>query len=137
MILQTPTLGLILMTLATLQFGIIPLFADINKTHATHPQWPAHARFHVVTQVITTTLIACIALWLMWSQKIDHQLGVCIATALGLTIIGGFLLSAAFRKLYGGALSDDQGGIAKIKKIDANLINFVSSGILLVIGRAL
>ena len=129
------TLGLTLMSLAILMYGVIPLFADLNRTHATNPRWPEHARFHVVTQVITTASIALVALWLLWSPGIERSLGVCIATVLSLCVIGGFFASAAFRSRYGGALSDTEGGIPKLRKFDLNSINFGAAAVLLIAGR--
>ena len=34
----------ILLTLATLGYGFVPVLADFNKTHATNPKWTPHAR---------------------------------------------------------------------------------------------
>ena len=124
-------LGLSVMSLAVLMYGVIPLFADLNRTHATNPAWTAHARFHVVTQVLTTTAVAAISLWLLWSPAIERSLGICLAAALS------FFLSAALRRFYGGALSDAEGGIEKYRSVDLNLLNFGSAAVLLLIGRGI
>lgn len=31
--------------------GILPVFIDLNRTHATNSLWPGHARFHLVQPV--------------------------------------------------------------------------------------
>lgn len=128
-------LGLTLMSVAILMFGVIPLLADLNRTHATNSQWPAHARFHVVTQVITTSSIAAVALWLLWSPNIERNLGICIAMVLSCCVIGGFFASAALSSRYGGALSDRKGGIPKFRSIDLNSLNFGTAAVLIISGR--
>lgn len=130
-------LGLSLMSMAVLMYGVIPLFADFNRTHAANPRWPKHARFHVVTQVLTTSSVAAISLWLLWSPHIDRSLGICVAAVLSFAVTGGFFVSAGFRRVYGGALSDEEGGISKFRHVDLNAINFGSAALLLVIGRGL
>lgn len=125
------------MSIAALMYGVIPLFADLNRTHAANPRWSKHARFHVVTQVLTTSAIAAVSLWLLWSPNVERSLGICIAAVLSFCVIGGFFVSAAFRQIYGGALSDEDGGIAKLGNVDLNAINFGSAAIVLVIGRVL
>lgn len=130
-------LGLSLMSLAVLQYGVIPLFADLNRTHAANARWQAHARFHVVTQVLTTSAVAAISLWLLWSPHVEHSLGICVAAALSFAVIGGFFASAAFRRVYGGTLGDEEGGIPKFGRVDLNAINFGSAALLLVIGRVI
>ncbi len=127
--------GLVLMSIAILQYGIIPIFADFNRSHATNPYWTSHARFHLVWQVFTTTSLAIVALWFLWSPDVERSFGICIAAILSSCIIGSFFLSALVRKWYGGALSDVKGGLAKIGNIDLNLINFSLATALLVIGR--
>ncbi len=132
------TLGLALMSLGMFMYGVIPLLADLNRTHATNPHWPAHARFHVVTQVLTTSAVAGVACWLLWSPGIEKSLGICIATVLSLCVIGAFFASAGLRKGYGGALSDAaaQGGIPRLgRRVDLNALNFGAAAALLLIGR--
>ena len=46
-------LAKILLTIATLGYGLVTIKADFNATHATNPLWTPHARFHVVWQVLT------------------------------------------------------------------------------------
>ncbi len=129
------TLGLVLMSVAILQYGLIPMIADFNSTHATNPRWPAHARFHVVAQVLTTSSVAVVALWLLWSPNIDRALGVCLAAILSGCVLGGFHVSTICRRWYGGALSDAEGGIPPAAGVYLNVFNFVSATLLLTVGR--
>jgi hypothetical protein len=128
-------LGLVIMSLSILMYGAIPLLADLNQTHAMNPSWSAHARFHVVTQVLTSSSIAAVALWLLWSPNVDRDLGICIASVLSFCVIGGFFVSAALRRHYGGSLSDQEGGIPKVRSIDLNSVNFGAAAVLLITGR--
>ena len=42
----------VIFTIISIALTVGPTIADFNKTHATHPDWPGHARFHVVWQVL-------------------------------------------------------------------------------------
>ncbi len=129
--------GLILMTIAILQFTIIPLIADLNRSHAANPSWPGHARSHLVVQVLTTSGIGLLALFFLWSGKVDQALGVCIATMLAATALLPFFLSVATRRLYGGELMPVRTGIGRIHlgRIEGNLLNFSAAAALFLIGR--
>lgn len=134
---QTETIGLTLMSVAILQYGAVPLLADLNPTHARNPRWTPHARFHVVTQVLTGAAIAAVALLLLWVPGVERGLAVCLAATLSFCVLGAFFVSAACRSLYGGTLSDREGGIPALGKIDLNLLNFGIAFALLVAGRLL
>lgn len=129
--------GLVLMSVGAVMYGILPLFADLNKTHVTNPQWPPHARFHVVNQVLTGFLIAVISLYLIWLPVGEARTSVALALVLGLSVIGGFFASMVFRNFYGGALGDKRGGIAKYRNLDLNAVSFGLSGLLLLSGWGL
>ena len=62
-----------LLTLNTLGYSLVPVFADFNKTHATNPLWTPHARFHVVWQVTSYCGIGLIALALIWTAGPSAQ----------------------------------------------------------------
>jgi hypothetical protein len=130
-------LGYLLMTVAILQFTVIPIIADFNRSHAANPQWPAHARFHVVTQVLTTSGLGAVALYFLWSGRVEPALGVCIATMLGLTALGGFFASAASARFYGGVLANTANDASSPRLIDGNIVNFGCAFVILLAGRAL
>jgi len=97
-----------LSVLASMQ-GAASCAVDLNRTHATNPLWPGHARFHVVWQSCTFMLGAAIELALIWwagpGMRSRFYL-VAILTAIPLV---GFVLAAIFRPLYRGTLRDANG----------------------------
>ena len=122
----------ILITIATLIYGIAPLFADLNTSHVFHPEWTPHARFHMVWLLATNSSLAALAMWLLWyrSQLIP-------AAILGIFVVGGFWVSTLTKPLYDGALGDQGGVDVKMLGLDANALAFGVVLVLLVAGLAL
>ena len=102
-------LARILLSLATLGYGLATIKADFNATHATNPKWTPHARFHVVWQILSYSGIALIALCLIWLDGPLPRERLYLAAALALAIYGAFFATALARSLFGGTLFDDNG----------------------------
>jgi hypothetical protein len=102
-------LARILLTLATLGYSLVTIKADFNKTHATNPLWTAHARFHVVWQILSYCGVALIALSLIWLSGPLPTERLYLAAALSLAIYGGFFAALFARPLFGGKLYDENG----------------------------
>jgi hypothetical protein len=99
----------ILLTLAALGFSVIPIVADLNKTHAANPLWTPHARFHVVWQVLSYSGIALVALYVIWASGPMQFERLYLAAALGVAVYAGFFGAVFGRPLYGGGLFDTNG----------------------------
>jgi hypothetical protein len=89
--------------------GIMPVFIDLNHTHATNPLWPGHARFHLVQQVFTLLPAAAIELALLWCPGAAFHARFYLAALLTGTSLAGFLVAVCARPLYGGTLHDPSG----------------------------
>ena len=87
-------IGMAFMTIAILQYTVIPLFADLNRTHAANPEWPGHARNHLVTQVLTTSSLGACALYFLWSGRVAQELAICITMILSLAAPVPFFISS-------------------------------------------
>ena len=124
-------IGRVLMSLATLVYGLIPPVVDLTETHVFHPDWTPHSRMHMVWLLVTNSSLAALALNYLW-RSVDAA-GVRMAGILGLCVYGGFMVSAAAIPLYGGALSD-RGGVPPVFGIDANIVTFTLALLLLLVG---
>jgi hypothetical protein len=99
----------ILLTIATLGYGFVTIKADFNPTHATNPHWTAHARFHLVWQILSYSGIALIALGLVWLRGEAEVARLYLAAGLAFAIYGAFFATLLARRLFGGALFDENG----------------------------
>lgn len=132
-------IGMALMTIAILQYTVIPLFADLNRTHAANPEWPGHARNHLVTQVLTTSSLGACALYFLWSGRVVQELAICIAMILSVAALAPFFISSLASPIFGGQIMPIRRGLGSLRfgRIEGNLANFGLSAILLVTGRLL
>ena len=119
----------LLITIATLIYGVAPLFADLNSTHVFHPEWTPHAKLHMVWLLGTNSSIATLSLWLIWNR--DQEL---LAGILGFCVVGGFWIAASTQPLYGGALTDMGGIEINLLGLEGNVIAFGIVVVLLSIG---
>jgi hypothetical protein len=97
----------LLLTLNAFGYGLAPVFADFNKTHATNPLWTPHARFHVVWQVSSYCGVGLIALWLIWSAGPAGKLW--LAVALAVAMYAGFFATVFSMPRFGGGVADANG----------------------------
>jgi hypothetical protein len=120
--------------------GIAPLFIDLNRTHATNPLWPGHARFHVVWQTFVFLSAAIVEVGLLWAVAPGVRSLFYLATLLtGLPILA-FLIAMFTRSLYGGTLHDLNGVRpvhirigGRIREIDMNVVLVIVGATLLLI----
>ena len=89
--------------------GTLPLVIDVNRTHASNPLWPGHARFHVVWQAFNVLPTSAIAVTLLWWPGAALLERFYLAVLLTATSLAGFLVAVLSRRLYCGSLHDPNG----------------------------
>jgi len=94
--------------------GAATIVLDLNRTHAAHPQWLGHARFHVVWQTATVSTLAVFEVALLSLRgALESERFYLTALLASLPAIG-FFVALMTRHFYGGTLSDP-GGIPPVR----------------------
>ncbi len=119
--------------------GLAPLFIDLNRTHATNPRWPGHARFHVVSQTFGMTLAAVVEVALIWWPAPAINQRFYLAAILTAIPMAAFLVAMFSRRAYGGALHDPNGippgrirTRSGVVEFDVNVVIITGASVLLV-----
>jgi hypothetical protein len=94
--------------------SVIALRIDLGRSHANNPQWPPHARFHVVWQTLNLSLLGVAELVLIWWPGRNREERFYLAACLTAATLVAFWGALASRRLYSGALFD-QNGIPPLK----------------------
>lgn len=104
--------------------GLGTIAIDLNRTHATNPGWPGHAKFHLVWQVATVALLAVLEVVLVLSTGPLQTQRFYLAVALaGIPMLGFF--AAFFGKgLYQGAASDPNEGLPTTIRLPGSNVYF-------------
>ena len=112
----------IIFTIASIAIAVGPTIADFNKTHATHPDWPGHARFHVVWQVLGFYPSAMIALIILWAKipNFHYPFQMYLWMIYFFGFYGTFLITMFSMKIFDGTLSDKGGRIPFTFTFDAS-----------------
>lgn len=118
--------------------GIAPLLIDLNRTHATNPLWPGHARFHVVWQTFGLFLMGLVGGTLIWWPSPGSRQLFYLASLLTALPMLAFLVALFLRRTYGGALHDPNGiqplririGV-KTREFDMNAVLVIFAGVVL------
>ncbi|HEY3704889.1 MAG TPA: hypothetical protein VGL22_07475 [Terracidiphilus sp.] len=116
--------------------GLATAVMDLNRTHATHPQWLGHARFHVVWQTGTAVALAVVEIVLLLRGPFASERFYLAALLAAMPMVGFFAALFA-RRIYGGTLSDP-GGIPPARfhlrgrefQVDMNLVTEVAGVII-------
>ena len=98
----------LLATLCCLQ-GLATMAIDLNRTHATNPAWPGHARFHLVWQVATYACLALLEIVLVLAGGPFQGQRFYMAAILAAAPMLGFFIALIGRGVYRGTLSDPDG----------------------------
>lgn len=126
----------ILLTIAALQYGVVPLIVDLGPSHVFHEHWPPHARFHMVWLLTLATSIAAFTVWLVWWKSRNEIRYLHLACMPGFIVLGSFFAATMLMQNYGGALADSAHQIL-IAGVDGNLFAFSTALILQIAGTAL
>ena len=126
----------ILLTIAAIQYGLIPPIVDFTESHVFHEAWPPHARFHMVWLLRVGSGLAAYVIYLVWSPARNKRGQLKIASILGAIILGGFFITTATRGLFGGELADPAHQIL-ILGMDGNLFSFGIAAVLQIIAMAI
>lgn len=118
-------LSKIFISVAFLMYGVVVPVFEINATHVFNPEWAPHARLHEVWQLVTNTSLGLLCLWLAWVKG-----NIRAASALGIFIMGGFLLAYATRAFYGGSMVLSDGSEKMLLGLNLGVLSF-TVGILL------
>lgn len=117
-----------LLTVAAIQYGVIPPLIDFTETHVFHPEWPPHARFHLVWCLTLGGLLSGYVIFLTWRRPSAHPQALRVASMVGCAVLGAFFVAAATTSAYGGSLSD-QAEPLRLLGIDANVLSFTVASI--------
>ena len=92
-----PVIARVALTALSAVQGCAQVAIDVNRTHATHPRWPGHARFHVVWQSLTVLLLSGTGIVLIWTSYLRPEIGLRLAALLAAISPAAFLLTALLR----------------------------------------
>jgi hypothetical protein len=128
----------LLLSLLNVIQGLATIAIDLNRTHATNPGWPRHARFHLVWQVFSSALLCTLAVSLIWLRGPTAEYNFYLAGILTCIPLMGFLIALISRKVYDGSLSDPN-GIYPVRlkfrglvfSLDMNLVAVLAAFVLL------
>jgi hypothetical protein len=86
--------GRIVLTFILVFFGFGDVLIDGNATHLYNPDWPPHARYHLVMQFVAFAALGALGLLLLWRPGRDGLFRLRVAALIPVALIGSLYLAA-------------------------------------------
>ena len=119
----------LLLTAATLIYGVAPAIADLNETHLLNSHWSGHARLHGAWFLFFGWAMAMLSLYFTWACD-----ELVLPSVIGLSFVAGFWVAYLPAPLYGGALVDEHGVETRVLGLESNVFIFsVITTVLLIV----
>jgi hypothetical protein len=128
--------GKALCILSAVAYGLLTGLIDIlDPHHLRNPDWPGHARFHLLWQISAGALGALASIYLFWTATPRTVERVRTGAFLGALHMGGFILAAVFTSAAGAEF--DAGGRVLLGFLPPNMLHLGTSAALLFAGVSL
>lgn len=97
-----------LLTAAALLYGVLPALIDtFDPHHLLNPEWPPHARLHLLWLNSTGLYLSLFAIYLVWTATPRSSGRMRASAALGALHIAGFFTAGLFKDAAGAAFDAD------------------------------
>lgn len=124
----------IILSLISVTLTVVAPLVDLNASHLLHPDWPMHARQHMLWAVLAFSMLGGYSLYLLWVSPWSIRVRLQVSILINFIINIAFVVSAASMPLYGGGLADNQGGVPSLANgWDANLLVVAATMLLLIV----
>lgn len=94
----------ILLTIVAFEF-FGPIVRDYGPSHAMNPDWPGHARLHLVWLLGFMGFSGVANLWLVWGRRPFDVRNLRLSALWQCCNLGGFWVSYALAGAYGGVIT--------------------------------
>jgi hypothetical protein len=125
----------ILLTITALEF-FGPILRDSDATHLLHPDWPGHARVHLVWLLGFMSLSGLANLYLVWWRRPADVRDLWLSAAWQSCNLGGFWIAWALERAYGGQIAVP-GSHVHVLGWDENVFAFAVLSVLMAAALAL
>lgn len=127
----------VLLTVLWISVAVGPIANDFNATHLFNPDWPPHARLHMMTVFTSAVAIALYGLFATWGPTLSRLQSLRQSTLLGLLYVFGLCVAATSIPLYGGSMYSDDVEPRAATLADENYIVFISITIVFAVAAAI
>lgn len=86
--------GRLVLTFILIFFGFGDVPIDGNATHLFNPEWPPHARYHLVMQFVAFAALGALGLWFLWRPSREPLLHLRLAALIPAALIGSLYVAA-------------------------------------------
>jgi hypothetical protein len=102
--LQSGLIMQLLMSLLWLSVSAGLFINDFNATHLFNPDWPPHARLHMMMLFMTTGAFTLLGLYLCWGPAESRLQSLRLSAVAGTLYMYGTVIAALTMPNYGGSM---------------------------------